>query len=108
MNRGTMSKNSSTHALRRGRGLGSTAALVADAGKYQHPTRKAQEAPMATLLGERLKGVDELEAAKRAFDGRADSKILIVGGRTTNLSRGARDHPRVLIWESTDLDKSGN
>lgn len=63
---------------------------------------------MKGLMAERMQGADELQAAKRLFDANTATKILVVGGRTTNLQRAAREHPRVVCWESTMLSKSGN
>lgn len=67
--------------------------------------REAEQ--MKTLMAERLQGVDEINTAKRLLDQRPTAKILVVGGRTTNLQRDARSHPRVICWESTTMSKTG-
>lgn len=56
-----------------------------------------------TMMAERLQGANEINEARSRFALQPNSKILVVGGRTTNLQRQAREHPRVIVWESTHL-----
>ena len=65
--------------------------------------RERKEQQMATLMQERLQSADEINVARKILDDRPETKILIIGGRTTNIQREARQHPRVLCWESTEL-----
>jgi hypothetical protein len=51
---------------------------------------------------------DELRVAQaRLADRGGEGRVVVVGARTTNLQPGARNHPRVDVWESTEL-KNGS
>lgn len=61
-----------------------------------------------TLLAERIQQSEELTHALAAFAKRPGSKVLVVGVRGHNVQQGARDHDRVTLWESTELDRARN
>lgn len=66
------------------------------------PDRGRREETVATLMGERLTQMGEIDHAVERFKANKDSKILIVGVQTNNVQREARDHPRIIMWMSAD------